>query len=176
MTMRISKKSRISTEIETITRIFIREKAYNTNSEEDININLVRDNTWIIQNPQWVSNLHRISSGNEEISGNFISYLLYSGLDSVLESLGKYLGLDSLLVLLVTSMGVLYSAKVYKHSDMSDVDNRAFSIMTPLQIPHKLYPVLDVWSNYESKGEDEEVIAALTYNDRGWTPELYPSV
>ena len=86
------------------------------------------------------------------------------------------MGLDILTVLLVTFVGVSYSSKVYKHSDMSDVDNRAFSIMTPLQIPHKLYPVLDAWSNYESKGEDEEVIAALTYNDRGWTPELYASV
>ena len=66
---------------------------------------------------------------NEEMSGNFISHLLGSGFDSVLKSLGMYLGMDILALLLVTFMGVLYSAKVYKHSDMSNVENKAFSIM-----------------------------------------------
>ena len=85
------------------------------NSEEDVKIDFVCDNTWLIQNPQWGSNLHWISAANEEMSGNFISHLLDSGFESVLESLGMYLGLDSLEVLLVTSMVVLYSAKVCKH-------------------------------------------------------------
>ena len=85
------------------------------NSEEDVNIDLFCDNTWLIQNPQWGSNLHWISAANEEMSGNFISHLLDSGFEYILESLGMYLGLDSLEVLLVTSMVVLYSAKVCKH-------------------------------------------------------------
>ena len=63
---------------------------------------------------------------------NFISYLLDSVFNSVLESLGMYLGLDILVVLLVKSMGVSYSTKVYNHSDMSNVDNIAFRIIIPL--------------------------------------------
>ena len=43
--------------------------------------------------------------------------------------MGMYLGLDSLTVLLATFMGVSYSAKVYKHSDMSNVGDRAFRII-----------------------------------------------
>ena len=66
------------------------------------------------------------------MSGNFVSHLLDSGFDSVLESLGTYLGLDNLAVLLVKFVGILYIAKVYKHSNMSKVDNRYFSIMIPL--------------------------------------------
>ena len=34
----------------------------------------------------------------------------------------------------------------------------------PLQIPWKLDPVLSVWSNYESKGGEDKVIASLPYN------------
>ena len=66
------------------------------------------------------------------MSVNFISHLLDSGFDSVLESMGTYLGLDSLAVLLVNFMEMLYIVKVYKHSDMSNVDDRYFSIMIPL--------------------------------------------
>ena len=59
-----------------------------SNGEEDIEIDLVRDTMWLIQNPQWESNLHWISAANEEILGNFISHLPDLVLDSVLESLG----------------------------------------------------------------------------------------
>ena len=38
--------------------------------------------------------------------------------------------------------------------------------MIPLQIPQKLDPVLYVWRNSESKGEEDEVIAGLTYDYR----------
>ena len=61
-----------------------------------VKIELVHVTTWVIQNPQWRSNLHWISAANEEMSGNFISHLLDSGFDSVLESLVTYLGMDSL--------------------------------------------------------------------------------
>ena len=71
-----------------------------------VKIELIHVTTWVIQNPQWRSNLHWISAANEEMSGNVISHLLDSGFDSVLESLGTYLGLDSLVVLLVTFFGV----------------------------------------------------------------------
>ena len=47
---------------------------------------------------------------------------------------------------------------------MQNVDNRAFSIMIPPQILWKSDPVIYVWSNYESKGEEEEVTAGLTNN------------
>ena len=57
------------------------------------------------------------------------------------------MGLDILTVLLVTFVGVSYSSKVYKHSDMSNVDDRAFSIMIPLRNPQKSDPVLYVWSD-----------------------------
>ena len=93
-----------------------------------------------MQNPQWGYNLHWISAANKEMSGNFISHLL------------------------VTFMGVSYSAKVYKHSEMWNMDDRAFRIMIPLQIPRKLDPVLYVWSNSESEGEEDEVIAGLSYD------------
>ena len=63
---------------------------------------------------------------------NFISHLLDSRFSSVLESLGMYLGLYSMVLLMVTYVEVLYRAKVYNHSDMSNVDDRAFSIMIPL--------------------------------------------
>ena len=64
--------------------------------EEDANIKLVQNTTWLIQNPQWISNLHLISDGNKEISGNFISHLLDSEYDSTIESLGTYLVMDRL--------------------------------------------------------------------------------
>ena len=99
---------------------------------------------------------------NEEISGNFISHLLDSGFDYVIKSLGTNLVLDSLLVLLVAFMGVLYSEKVYKHSNMSNVDNRAFIVIIPLQIPQKSYPVLYIWNDSESKGVEEKFIAGMT--------------
>ena len=47
---------------------------------------------------------------------------------------------------------------------MSNVENRPFIIMTPPQIPQKLDPILCVWSNYESKGEEEKVITGMTYD------------
>ena len=69
------------------------------------------------------SNLHLISATNKEMSVNFISHLLDSGFDSVLKSLGTYLVLDSLEVLLVTFMGVSNGTKLYKHSDLLNVVN-----------------------------------------------------
>ena len=66
------------------------------NGDEDVKFDLVCDTTWLIYNPQWGSNLRWISAVNEEISGNFISHLLDSGFESVLEYLGIYLVLDSL--------------------------------------------------------------------------------
>ena len=47
---------------------------------------------------------------------------------------------------------------------MSNVDDRDFSIMIHLQIPRKSDPVLYVWSNSESEGEEDEVVAGLTYD------------
>ena len=47
---------------------------------------------------------------------------------------------------------------------MSNVDDRAFSIMIPLQILRKLDPVLYVWSNSEFEGKEDEVIVGLTDN------------
>ena len=123
--------------------------------EEDIEIDLVRDTTWLIQNPQWVSNIQWISAANEEMLENFISHLLDSVSDSVLEYLVVYLGLDSLEVLLMTFVGVSYSAKSYKQSYVSNVDNRAFSIMIHLQTPQKLVLVLYVWSDSKPEGKDE---------------------
>ena len=61
-------------------------------------------------------------------------------------------------------MRVSHSAKVYKHSDMSNVGDRAFSIMISFRIPRKLDSVLYVWSDSESTGEEENVIAGLTYD------------
>ena len=76
------------------------------NGKEEVYTDLVSDTTWMIQNPQWGSNFYWISAANEEISGNFISHLLDYGFDSVIKSLDKYLGMDSLVLLLVTFMGV----------------------------------------------------------------------
>ena len=59
-------------------------------------------------------------------------------------------------------VGAMHSAKLYKHSDMSNVDDRAFSIMIHFQIPRKLDPVLYVSSNSKSKLGEEKVIAGLT--------------
>ena len=139
----------------------MRDKSYSPNGEEDVNIDLVRDVTWLIQNPQWVSNLHWISAANEEMSGNFISHLIDSGSDSLIESLGTYLVLDSLEVLLAEFMGLLYSEKVHKHPDMSNVENTAFSIIITLQILRKLEPVLYVWSDSEYEVGEGEVIAGM---------------
>ena len=75
-----------------------------------------------------------------------------------------YLGLDSLAVLLATLMGVSYIAKLYKHSDMSNVNYRDFRTMIPIQILRKLDLVLYVWSNYKSKGDEYKVIAGMTYD------------
>ena len=113
-----------------------------TNSEEDVDIDLFGDTMCLIQNPQWGSNLHWISEVNKEISGTFVSHLLDSRFYSVIKYLGTYLVMDSLVLLMVTYMGVSYSAKFYKHSDMSNVEDRAFSIMIPLQIQRKLDPVI----------------------------------
>ena len=112
------------------------------NGEEDVEIDLVCGNTWLNQKSQWRSNLHWISAAKEEPKENFTSHLLDYGFDSILESLVMYLGLDSLVVLMVTFMRISYSAKVYKHSDISNMDNRAFSIMIPLRIPRKADTVL----------------------------------
>ena len=47
---------------------------------------------------------------------------------------------------------------------MLNVDNRAFSIMIPLQILRKSDLVLYVWSDFEFEGEEDEVIAGMNYN------------
>ena len=60
---------------------------------------------------------------NKETQGNIISHLPDYGFYSLLKYMGAYLGLDSLTVLLVTFLGVSYSEKVYKNSDMSNVEN-----------------------------------------------------
>ena len=83
------------------------------------------------------------------MSGNFISHLLDYIFNSVIKFLDIYLGLDNLAVLLVTFMGVWYSSKVY------NIKNSAFSIMIPLKFSRKLDPVLYVWSNSKSKGEED---------------------
>ena len=66
------------------------------NSGEDIEIDLGHNITWLIQDPPWGSNVHWIYAANKKISGNFTSHLIDSGFDSVLKSLGTYLGMDSL--------------------------------------------------------------------------------
>ena len=68
------------------------------------------------------------------MSINFISHLLDSRFNSVLKSMGAYLVLDSLVVLMVLFIGVSYSTKVYKYSDMSKMGDRSFIIMNPEEI------------------------------------------
>ena len=102
------------------------------NGEEDVEIDLVCGNTWLNQKSQWRSNLHWISAAKEEPKENFTSHLLDYGFDSVLKSLGTYLGLYILAVILTTFVGVLYSAKLYKPSYMSNVYDKAFIVVIPL--------------------------------------------
>ena len=47
---------------------------------------------------------------------------------------------------------------------MSNVDDRAFSIILSLQTLRKYYLVLYVWSDSESKGGEDKFIAVLTYD------------
>ena len=47
---------------------------------------------------------------------------------------------------------------------MLNVDDRDFSIMIPLRISRKSYPVLYAWSDSESKGQEDKVIGGLTYD------------
>ena len=53
---------------------------------------------------------------------------------------------------------------MYKHVDMSNVEDRAFSIMVPLRILRKLDPVLYVWIYSEYKGVEKKVVAGLAYD------------
>ena len=80
--------------------------------DEDVKINLVRDTTWLIQKPQWGSNIHCISAANKDMSENIISHMLESRFESVIESLVTYLVLYSLLVLMVTFTGDIVQQKI----------------------------------------------------------------
>ena len=134
MTMRISKKRRISTERETITRIFIEEKAYM------INLNLsIKNSTMarrsILMNT-CISTKKRTRAKKNVKSGTKKT--------RTRTMITKKMNTRSKTGVRYLTGSFIRTLRLYKHSDISNVDDRALSIMIPLQIPRKLYPVLYV--------------------------------
>lgn len=119
-------------------------------------VTLADGNRWYAQRPEakWTSNMHWIGPADEKTHEEYIKVLAKGNLDVVLDGIGKYLGLDSLVAYHLTFLAVSHSEKGYIHRDSSDTGGSVYNIIIPLILDDEALPELEMsdWWDESKKG------------------------
>ncbi|KAL7492611.1 hypothetical protein ACHAWT_002390 [Skeletonema menzelii] len=119
-------------------------------------VTLADGNRWYAQRPEqkWASNMHWIGPADEKTHEEYIKVLAKGNLDAVLDGIGKYLGLDSLVAYHLTFMAVSHSEKGYLHRDTHDTGGSVYNIIIPLILDDEALPELEMsdWFDESEKG------------------------
>jgi hypothetical protein len=115
---------------------------------------------WYLQRPgpEWRSNLHWLSPGDEHSHEHYLQALSASGFDTVLDGVGKYLGLDGLVAFHVTFIAVSQSTEGYQHHDVLWTGAKTYNVIVPLLLANHTGPELDLveGASYEDGFDDKE--------------------
>ena len=115
---------------------------------------------WYLQRPgpEWRSNLHWLSPGDERSHFHYLQALSVAGFDTVLEGVGKYLGMDSLVAFHVTFIAVSQSTEGYQHHDVLWTGAKTYNVIIPLLLANHTGPELDLVEgpSYEDGFDDQE--------------------
>ena len=123
-------------------------------------VTLADGNNWYAQRPdkKWESNMHWIGPADEKTHEEYIKVLAKGNLDAVLDGMGKYLGLDSLVAYHLTFLAVSYSEKGYIHRDTHSTGGSVYNIIIPLILDDEAVPELEM-----SDWWDESKTGSLKY-------------
>ena len=115
---------------------------------------------WCIMRPQsyWNSNMHWIDAADEAAYEEGLAILAKGGFDTVLNAVGNYFDLDSLMIHTFRFMAVSQCSEGHIHEDTSESGGKYFNVLIPLinadDADDELLAVDD---------EDEELIGTLKY-------------
>jgi hypothetical protein len=115
---------------------------------------------WYLQRPgpEWRSNLHWLSPGDEHSHEHYLQALSAAGFDTVLDGVGKYLGMDGLVAFHVTFIAVSQSTEGYQHHDVLWTGAKTYNVIVPLLLANHTGPELDLveGASYEDGFDDKE--------------------
>lgn len=95
--------------------------------------------------------MHWISPANEKTHEEYLKVLGRGNFDLVLQSIGKYLGLESLAVYHLTFIGVSYSEKGFIHRDTHHTGASVYNVIIPLLLEDYALPELELQDWDESR-------------------------
>ena len=89
------------------------------------------------------------------ISPPDLRVLAKGGFDTVLDGLGKALGLDGAVAYQLTFIGVSYSDRGFRHTDSKETSGGVYNVIIPLLMEDDVPPELELWDdNFEEESED----------------------
>ena len=103
-------------------------------------------NDWYVQRPpqKWQSNMHWMGPADEKTHEEYLEVLALGNFDTVLDAIGKYLGLEGLVAYQMTFIGVSHSEKSFMHHDAHDTGASAYSVIIPLMLEDDATPELTI--------------------------------
>ncbi|KAL7554352.1 hypothetical protein ACHAWF_017808 [Thalassiosira exigua] len=89
---------------------------------------------WYVQRPpaKWQSNMHWISPADERTHEEYLKVLARGDFDLVLDAVGSYLGLKSLVAYHLTFIGVSHSVRGFVHWDSQRTGASVYNVIVPL--------------------------------------------
>jgi hypothetical protein len=81
---------------------------------------------------KWESNMHWANVANEHTHEEYLKVLARGNFDQTLEAIGKYFGLDGLMIQGVSFIGVSHCEKGYVHRDMTETGGKFFNVLFPI--------------------------------------------
>lgn len=116
--------------------------------------------TWYLQRPgpEWRSNLHWLSPGDEHSHEHYLQALSAAGFDTVLDGVGQYLGMEGLVAFHVTFIAVSQSTVGYQHHDILSTGAKTYNVIVPLLLANHTGPELDLveGASYDDGFNDQE--------------------
>jgi hypothetical protein len=105
----------------------------------------------------WDFNMHYIAAWNENARVSILRALGAAGFDSVLDSIGRSFGLDSLTCFHTSFMGVSEADKSFMHTDIYATGGTAFNLIFPIITVEGSKPELDIQS------DNADIVVAINY-------------
>ncbi|KAL7522474.1 hypothetical protein ACHAWX_007158 [Stephanocyclus meneghinianus] len=123
-------------------------------------VELADGNKWFAQRPakKWTSNMHWVSPADEKTHEEYLKVLAEGNFDLVLDSIGRYLGLEGLVAYHLTFIGVSHSEKGYIHHDSTNTGASVYNVIIPLILQEDALPELVMIDD-----EDENKAGSLKY-------------
>mmetsp|Transcript_6731 Transcript_6731/g.13492 ORF Transcript_6731/g.13492 Transcript_6731/m.13492 type:complete len:795 (+) Transcript_6731:207-2591(+) len=117
-------------------------------------------NIWYAQRPakRWQSNMHWVSPADEKTHEDYLKVLASGDFDSVLDSIGRYLGLKGLAAYHLTFIGVSHSVKGFVHHDFDETGASVYNVIIPLILDEGADPELII-----TDSRDGDRVGGLKY-------------